>query len=362
MSRSSIEWTDRVWNPVTGCSEVSPGCGNCYARKQSERLKRMGSPKYSRGFEVVEHESALDLPITWNRPSRVFVNSMSDLFHDEVSDEFIERVFAVMALCGHHAFQILTKRPERMRRYVLDVGLGKAGGEIQRVADSTYKISGSPLDRVEDFIIPWPLPNVWLGVSVEDQRRADERIPVLLDTPAAVRWISAEPLLGPISLSKWVFDRRQEVRHLINGPAQLNRDQAEALVPRPLDWVVAGGESGPGSRPMDAAWVRSLRAECADARTAFFFKQWGSWRRAHDVAGCWSNTTGFSRKGRRTTPFRGRLSNGAEPLFGGRSFRSQSDDRGDIYVRLGKKLAGRELDGRTWDQMPALPARSGGRG
>ena len=345
MSRSRIEWTDRVWNPVTGCSEISPGCGRCYARRQSERLRAMGSPKYARGFEVTQHESALDHPLRWRKPSLVFVNSMSDLFHREVEYAFIDRVFAVMATCPHHTFQVLTKRPQRMRRYVLDVGLGKAGGEIQRVADSTWRLSGSPLDRVEDFIIPWPLPNVWLGVSVEDQRRANERIPVLLETPAAVRWISAEPLLEEIT----VFG--------INGPIDVP-DGMDS----PLHWVVCGGESGPRARPMSALWARSLRDQCQRVGVPFFFKQWGSWRRAHDVAGCWSNTTGFSRKGRRTTPFRGRLSNGREPLFGGRSFRSRGDERGDIYVRLGKKLAGRVLDGRTWDEMPAVPARSGERG
>ena len=205
---------------------------------------------------------------------------------------------------------------------------------------------GRRLDgEAPELAIDWPLPNVWLGVSVEDQRRANERIPVLLETPAAVRWISAEPLLEEIT----VFG--------INGPIDVP-DGMDS----PLHWVVCGGESGPRARPMHAAWARYLRDQCEAVGAPFFFGQWGSWRRAHDVAGCWSNTTGFSRKGRRTTPFRGRLSNGREPLFGGRSFRSRGDERGDIYVRLGKKLAGRVLDGRTWDEMPAVPARSGERG
>jgi protein gp37 len=242
--RSSIEWTEATWNPTTGCDQVSRGCDNCYAMTLARRLKAMGQPRYQLdgdprtsgpGFGVSMHPDALALPLSWRRPRVVFVNSMSDLFHAKVPVPFIRQVFEVMAATPQHTYQVLTKRARRLRRLAGD--------------------------------LTWP-PNVWMGVSVEDTQVLD-RVDDLRQVPAAVRFLSCEPLLGPLpGLS-------------LDG----------------IGWVIAGGESGPNARPMDPVWAQDLRDQCADAAVPFFFKQWGG-----------------------RTP----------------------------------KAGGRELQGRTWDQMPAL--------
>lgn len=234
---SQIEWTESTWNPVTGCNKVSPGCAHCYAERMALRLQAMGQPNYIDGFRVATHEQALQLPLTWKTPQVIFVNSMSDLFHADIPDAFIQDVFAVMRRASWHTFQILTKRAER----------------LEQMADR----------------IKWP-KNVWMGVSVEN---ADYRcrIDSLRVVPAAVRFISFEPLLGPVGL--------------------LNLDG--------INWAIAGGESGPGARPMQPAWVIDIRDQCVAAGVPFFFKQWGGVR---------------------------------------------------------KKAAGRELEGRIWNQTPVLSA------
>lgn len=211
--RSSIEWTDATWNPVTGCSKVSPGCQHCYAERLAHRLKAMGVPTYRNAFEVTLHPHVLDRPLHWRRPRRVFVNSMSDLFHEEVPEDFIRSVFSVMTRAPQHVFQILTKRADR----------------LLEVASK----------------LPWP-SNVWQGVSVESAAYV-WRIDRLRRVPATVRFLSIEPLLGPIP-------------------------------DLPLDgisWVIVGGESGYGHRPADPDWVRILRDQCVTAHVPFFFKQWG---------------------------------------------------------------------------------------
>lgn len=244
--KSAIEWTEATWNPTTGCDRVTPGCDNCYALNLAPRLKAMGSKRYQRdgdprtsgpGFALTLHDDTLDLPLRWTRPRRIFVNSMSDLFHDAVPDAFIVEVFARMWWAPQHTFQLLTKRHGRMRSLVprIEEQLRRRERDLSLV-DYPTRLS-------------WPLPNVWLGVSVEDQKRAELRIPALLDTPAAVRWLSCEPLLGPVNLG-WF------------------REQ--------LDWVVVGGESGRGARPMNSEWVRTLRDDCIGAEVPFFFKQAGS--------------------------------------------------------------------------------------
>jgi len=224
---SKIEWTDATWNPVTGCSKVSPGCAHCYAETLS--LRRGWSTQSwlpaNAVANVILHEDRLVLPLRWKDHKRVFVNSMSDLFHELVPDEFIGRVFAIMAQAERHIFQVLTKRPERMQTWVT----------------AHY---------------PDPLPNVWLGTSVENQRWATTRIPLLLSTPAVVRFLSCEPLLGPLDLNPWLLD---------NPRSPDNR----------LHWVITGGESGVGFRPCDQDWVRVLRDQCVLAGVAFFHKQWG---------------------------------------------------------------------------------------
>lgn len=281
---TAIEWTDRVWNPTTGCDKVSPGCDHCYALTMAKRLKGMGSAKYQNdgdpktsgpGFGLSVHPDTLDLPLKWRKPQRIFVNSMSDLFHDQVPDEFIAKVWAVMAASPQHTFQVLTKRHARMRSLLSSIEFDLA------VASHWSALGTRAGSLIEDHTPPYPLPNVWLGVSAENQQWADIRIPALLDTPAAVRFASLEPLLGPIDLDN------------------CGGYQAVTWNPHPtltyLDWVIVGGESGAGARPVDAGSIRDLRDQCSDTTTAFLFKQWGG-----------------------QTP----------------------------------KANGRELDGRTWDQYP----------
>ncbi len=254
--KTGIAWTDASWNPVTGCTKVSQGCKHCYAEREWARLS--ANPKatayYGRAFtDVACHDDRLDQPLRWSKPRMIFVNSMSDLFHEDVPDAFIDKVFAVMALAPQHTFQVLTKRPERMLRW-FDPGydnrehaVGQAMREIAAARGDDH--SGLP---------EWPLPNVWLGVSIEDQTAADERIPLLLQTPATVRWVSAEPLLERVEIG---FAMPWRV--------------AGAAYGQTLDWVVVGGESGPNARPMHAEWVRKLRDDCAAADVPLFMKQLG---------------------------------------------------------------------------------------
>lgn len=248
-AKTTIEWTDRTWNPVTGCTKISPGCAHCYAERITERFQGAGS------FDVIRlHMDRLEEPLHWRAPQHVFVNSMSDLFHEEIPDEFILRVFATMQACPHLKFQILTKRAERMSSFI-----NHAEDEVCRAGENLAAENGW-CHAHEDG--PWPLKNVWLGVSVENQRFADERIPVLLETPAALRFISAEPLLDKIDLRTWLKAWTED-----EAPMEWRHPS--------LNWVICGGESGPGARPMDRDWVRSLRDQCAGAGVPFFFKQWG---------------------------------------------------------------------------------------
>lgn len=259
---TKIEWTHglngrvgRTWNPVAGCTVISPGCTNCYAMRMAARINKMTPGSHYEGLTKIVNgnpvwtgkiakapDHIFTAPTKWKKPSLVFVNSMSDLFHEDVPDAFIDRVFAVMALSPRHTFQILTKRAERMRDYVSTLAdealkwerLGDAAAPY--VGNAAYASAGE---------CAWPLPNVWLGVSVEDQARADERIPVLLDTPAAVRFISAEPLLGPLDLTGYSA----------------------------LDQIIVGGESGPGRRPVNLRWLWSIREQCKAAGVPLFVKQ-----------------------------------------------------------------------------------------
>ena len=212
-TRSAIEWTNSTWNPVTGCTKISPGCAHCYAERFARRLQAMGQPNYARGFQVTLHEHALELPLRWRRPQMIFVNSMSDLFHESVPVWFIERVFDVMQRASWHMFQVLTKRAERMAELAPQLHWAR---------------------------------NIWAGVSVENDRYLG-RIELLRSVPASVRFVSFEPLLGPI----------------------------ERVELAGIHWVIVGGESGPGARPMREEWVLSLRDQCQAAGVPFFFKQWG---------------------------------------------------------------------------------------
>lgn len=273
---STIEWTEATWNPITGCSVVSPGCTNCYAMKLAgTRLKnipsRTGLTRDAKGGpvwtgEVRLNEQWLDQPLRWKRPRKIFVCAHGDLFAEGVPDEWIDRVFAIMALAPQHTFQVLTKRSARMRQYL---------SAPQRDHRLVATMASFSLAVPEPFHWPHlPLPNVWLGVSAEDQARADERITDLLDTPAAIRFASAEPLLGPIRFDN-LDGPSGTVLNSLNGKLL----DEEGLVNRGagLDWIIVGGESGPDARPMHPDWARSIRDQCAAAGVAFFFKQWGSW-------------------------------------------------------------------------------------
>lgn len=235
--KSSIEWTSSTWNPVTGCTKISPGCKHCYAERMAKRLKAMGQPNYANGFELTLHDHVLELPLSWKTPQTIFVNSMSDLFHRDIPLEFIQRVFTVMHRAHWHQFQVLTKRAERLREL------------------SKY--------------LEWS-PNIWMGVSVETARYVS-RIDDLRQTNARIKFLSLEPLLGPL-------------------------DELDLTA---IDWIIVGGESGPGARPVKAEWVMDIRDQCVAAEVPFFFKQWGG---------------------------------------------------------TNKKKAGRLLEGRTWDEMPLAVA------
>lgn len=352
--KSFIEWTDATWNPITGCSKVSQGCKNCYAKHQAwPRLAAAPNTVYSgRAFEDVRvHHERLDQPLRWTKPRRIFVNSMSDLFHEAVpftfKDQpfgFVDKVFAAMALAPQHQFQVLTKRPERMREYLTtpkrSVAIWLAARSLLAGGPrDVYKLlpvprPGTGLDGVD--LPVWPLPNVWLGVSVEDQDTAADRIPHLLETPAAVRWISAEPLLGHIHLGylNWPSEPIGRARDGYN--ALLGFDHTKQVNCPRLDWVVVGGESGPDARPMHPEWARSLRNQCVAADVRFLFKQWGEHVEC-DLGNCDTKDHRFVE-------------------IGGADSTDWTIDRHSPQsahmVRIGKRRAGRELDGRTWDEYP----------
>jgi protein gp37 len=340
--KTGIEWTDATWNPTTGCDRVSPGCDHCYAMTLAPRLKAMGSPRYQKdgdprtsgpGFGVSVHPSALDQPLRWRRPRRVFVNSMSDLFHDEIPDEYIARVWAVMALAPRHTFQVLTKRHGRMRSLLNSTSFRTACFEAYWTERRAAGLAGTQLDDV-----PWPLPNVWLGVSVENQQWADIRVPALVETPAAVRFLSCEPLLGPVAFNC----ARPEVC------AEGGRCGAGLLG---IDWVIVGGESGSRARPMNPDWARDLRHQCETAEVAFHFKQWGEWApsmgRVERQGFIWPDGRWLERDGVWNPPTK------FPPHLVGRYIAPAPVEPGWINVeRVGKKTAGRGLDGRTWDEFP----------
>ena len=359
---TSIEWTEKTWNPIVGCSIVSPGCTNCYAMRMAARLESMAvsggvdcNGYAVRGTSPTDHYIGLTKrvkghpvwtgklaqapdhvqiqPLRRKKPTMWFVNSMSDLFHEDVPDEWIDRVFAVMALCPQHTFQVLTKRSARMRAYLSDADV------TGRWMDTTeWKNEGAHWDREDvkvtaDYLVVGEmrtLPNVWFGVSAERQQEADARIPDLLATPAAVRFVSAEPLLGLLDLSAYLtghevhgVDMTRDVGSKVGG--------ATGWVPS-LDWIIVGGESGPGARPMHPDWARSIRDQCQQAAVPFFFKQWGAWAPA----------TIFEAKHyvRRKDGVHGML---GPHLYG---------DHLSAIVNVGKARAGRILDGREWNEMP----------
>jgi len=389
--KSPIEWTDATWNPVVGCSIVSPGCTNCYAMKMAARIEAMGgAPHYAGTTKKVNGnavwtgklaqapERILLEPLSWRRPRRIFVNSMGDLFHEDVPDEWIDQTFAVMAVTPHHTHQVLTKRANRMRRYLADPTTKRRVYdlacklvierqiEVVLIAPGIDERHAPAGPRV--YLDRWPLPNVWLGVSAERQQEADERIPELLATPAAIRFVSAEPLLGPIDFER-INRRPNSNDERMPGVGIVKQFYVDALTgceglayriaggpdmfaesrggPK-LDWIIVGGESGPDARPMHPAWPRAIRDQCAAAGVPFFFKQWGSWAPgecANKAATRTERTASLCdddwyRSKWRYGTITPRVS--AEMHY---------EDEPDVY-RLGKKAAGRRLDGIEHNGMP----------
>jgi len=335
---SKIEWTDATLNIVTGCTRVSEGCDHCYIERTP--ALRMASRKFdgqgpgsTTGVQL--HPERLAQALRWRRPRRIFMPSLSDLFHEAVPDELLVQAFAVMAVTPRHTWQITTKRPARMRSLLADA---EFWSEVAQDVVGMNVVDGVPEVPLADDGSWYPLPNVWLGVSVENQRWADIRVPLLLNTPAAVRWLSCEPLLGPVDLNRYLRPRRcsqcgQAWTEWACGPTH-----ALLACDPGLHWVVVGGESGPGARPMHPAWARSLRDQCATAGTPFFFKQWGEW--APSTAGDARGTHVVELGG----PCHGRLGEAPAAIAA----------RGaHIVARPGKKATGRELDGRTHDAYPA---------
>lgn len=352
--KTGIEWTEATWNPLAGCSIVSAGCKNCYAMGVANRLLDKPGTHYEGTTQRVNGKAVwtgrvnkapdevMIQPLKWKRPRMVFVNSMSDLFHEDVPDEWIDEIFAVMALAPQHTFQILTKRPERMYEY-FDKHFTR-----HHMAAHASKFSGKKdgaLGTCDHDIcnIKFPLENVWLGVTVEDQRRAHERIKPLLNTPAAVRFLSMEPLIDAVDLNNLFSPAKKDPDRvpLVAETCLYTVADRPAILPmhdqNKIDWVILGGESGPDARPMHPDWARFTRDQCNAAKVPFFFKQWGRWAPLLP-----------EHEGRRDWAI---VDHG-----GGVDIpddRWPDEQAGEVAMApVGKKAAGRMLDGRTWDEMP----------
>lgn len=360
--KSKIEWTESTWNPIVGCTVVSPGCTNCYAMKMAARLQKMNRTGGSgsayvnpydgttidtkagavwSGKVALAPEHILTIPLRRKKPTTYFVNSMGDVFHESVPDEWIDKVFAVMTMAPQHTFQVLTKRADRMRAYLADRDAVYTRVYSTIFHDPSLAKARFNADAVVANMTSWLvkdgfLPNVWLGVSAEDQTRADERIPHLLATPAAVRFVSAEPLLGPVDFTPQADETYQRLSEWY-GPngfdptgSQPRRERMHGYFPR-LDWVIVGGESGADARPMHPAWARSIRDQCTDAGVPFFFKQWGVW--------------GPDEAAKAARP--------ADDPMGMRwNVRHVAGPTEATMHLLGKKAAGRLLDGIEHNAMP----------
>lgn len=333
MNKTTIEWTDYTWNPVTGCTKVSQGCKFCYAEGL---FKRFGDHVWGHKFtNVTMHPERVIEPnkmIAKIRGKKVFVCDMSDLFHEKVTDQFIARVFRTMSQCPDTIFQVLTKRVERAVEFYSKVKFGNAVIDMCE----TFGLTQNG-DRV-----PWPLPNVWIGTSCEDQKTADERIPLLLQIPAAVRFLSCEPLLGPIDISSWLYPKE-----FIGMPVESYDERWHSNLQNDIHWVIAGGESGHKARPMHPDWARSLRDQCAAAGVPFFFKQWGeyvSFEETHDDEGTWYCAA--------------EKEHGA---FDNLSIAKTFCHLGVYFDKLGKHKSGNFLDGKQHIEFPSCAKASEGR-
>ncbi|MDV2986142.1 UNVERIFIED_CONTAM: phage Gp37/Gp68 family protein [Methylobacteriaceae bacterium AG10] len=373
---TSIEWTEATWNPVRGCTRVSPGCGGpgphggCYAEGIAARFSgpgmayeglaemRAGKPRWT-GKLSFGHD--LDAPLRWRRPQRIFVNSMSDLFHEGLAVHEIATVYAVCVAAHHlrgHTFQILTKRSDRMREVLAseefwDQVNAEAGMHVMERTDALDRRSDDARATLEDYGPDAPPPGIWLGVSAEDQRRADERVPDLLATPAAVRFVSAEPLLGPIDFFTIADRLGSQIDALRPGVAWLHGHEdgnwhGVAGSHPALDWIIVGGDSGPNARPMHPAWARSIRDQCAAAGVAYHFKQHGAWAAIDQSAG--ADEAGWQGRG-------DWMILSADGDLDIPDDRWPDEAAGEVaVVRVGKKAAGRLLDGVTHDGFPTPTA------
>lgn len=388
MDKTGIEWTDSTWNPVRGCSLVSDGCKNCYAMHVANRFSGDGQPyaglinrttqgpKWSGKITLVD--SMLNQPLHWTKPRKIFVNSMSDLFHEGVPDWFIDRVFVVMALAHQHTFQILTKRPDRMHDYIKAFDWKRAivscidehDGVSVIERNSQADLEGQLTDRMygtKSKRNVWPLPNVWLGISAENQATFDDRVMHLLKTPAAIRWVSMEPLLGPIDMTS-AYLNCQNLQDAMMDPETGayeccgNCDHTGIGDKMGIDWVVAGGESGHGARPMHPAWVRSIRDQCAAAGVPFLLKQWGEW---HTKAYNLSTGEAVFRQfesyeqwvSKGSSWVNGGIcldTNGVHLKIGGDMARARDTGTFPVIImhKVGKKVSGRLLDGVVHDGYP----------
>ena len=382
-NRSRIEWCDATWNPVVGCSPVSAGCDHCYAARMAHRLgKNPATPQFADltvdgkwTGETRFVQGALNLPITWRKPKRIFVCSMGDLFHESVPFAWVDQVFAVMALARQHTFLVLTKRTERMRAYFDEKRASRAGeAAYHMVVDALHgdkrTALGAGLMLQDDGSLElWPLPNVWLGVTAENQEQAVARIPILLETPVAKRFVSVEPMLGPVDLrclhvpdalldpfgDRWctTWDALDGTRGV--SPFGKN-DPFTGPKGSHLDWVICGGETGPSARPANPEWVRSLRDQCfKTSDVPFFFKQWGEWAPSDNFPS--------------DTPFKHWkefLSGVDEPqrlALRGWDYDANAKKFGEkvaygpftLVVKAGRHRAGRLLDKEEWAYFPGDP-------
>jgi protein gp37 len=383
---SKIEWTGRTWNPVVGCKKVSAGCNHCYAMRQAFRQQAIGTKQYQGltvrtkdGFAWTGEarfvpEKLLD-PVRWKKPATIFVNSMSDLFHDDVTDEQLDEIFAIMAITPRHTFQVLTKRPERMASYMAELYRAKRNliGALERLfpaltLGTRERMISDALDqsKTEWFVSGHsrPLDNVWLGVSAEDQATADLRIPYLLRTPATIRFLSLEPLLGGIDLDAFLYSECCDCEGAGNvrtsGTFAGRADDCDAdecrscegsgLSSDPRDdgisWVIVGGESGKHARPIHPDWARALRDQSLKAGVDFFFKQWGEWG-PYDPRALLIPY----RKGRQ--PYASWLEPTEQTPHSLTGWHLSAFTGNDVVaVRVGRKNAGRSLDGLEHNAMP----------
>jgi protein gp37 len=343
--KTAIEWCDSTWNPTSGCTPISEGCKNCWARRMAPRLAGRCGYNAEEPFRVTFHPDQLDKPLRWKKPRRIAVSLMGDLFHEDIPDEWIARIWAVMLGCPQHIFLVLTKRPERMAAWLNRCGNGGNLGWITHdntKPEKSYGGTGIIVGNTDN----WPLCNVWLGTSVENQKAADERIPWLLKCPADARFMSMEPLLGPVDIPlypKQCPNCKKSTEGRVTG---LRGDRAEAFswycgrksccnsLPLPsVDWIICGGESGPHARPMHPDWVRSIRDQCQSAGVPFFFKQVGEWLPSLDVPSGYADTYSSKTRGSRNP---------------------SCVCNNELMVRVGKHAAGRLLDGKEHNEMPEV--------